>query len=54
MEMYHSGKIWHVMTIELSVPSKTLKSAFFVDEKVFKKVTFGQSYWFEISIMKIV
>ena len=27
-------------------------SVFFVDQKVFKKTTFGHSYWFEISIMK--
>ena len=29
-------------------------SVFFVDKKVFKKTTFGHSYWFEISIMKIM
>ena len=55
LEMNHTGKIWHVVTIELSCPSKTLKSVFFfVDRMVFKKVHLGHRYWFEISIMKIM
>ena len=33
LEMIHSGKIWHVVTVELSVPSKTLKSVFFCGQK---------------------